>query len=217
VHSKALALVVGGFLLAACSFNEGGVAVADDANGSVDARMFDARSQADADLINDAAVGVVDAPPVPDARVPDAAIPDAVVPDAQIIYSVVEVLIVSCDGTIETSTTVLSLGTTYKLRASGTCQVGTTDGVTPILSDAEYFDFGDPKDIFMGDPPIDRGVAINDNVVDDVGPPQWGAYAIGHVYEVDFVGLGATIDARFYDAAFDNNTGSITVEILAPN
>ncbi len=220
------ALVASALVVSACSFDESGIGSLSDGGGSPDgpandslvlvddARVTDADPSVDAPLpIADAAVP--DAP-VPDARVPDAMVPDAPV-DAPIVYNVVELMTVSCDGTTETSTTVLSLGTTYKLRASGTCQVGTGGGGVPIMCDAEYYDFNDPKDTFGTMNPIDRGVAINDDVVDIVGPPDWGSYALGHVYEVDFVGLDSTITATFYDSVYSNNSGSITVEILAPN
>jgi len=84
-----------------------------------------------------------------------------------------------------------------------------------VEADAEYFDFSNPpSSVKNGIDKVEIGVAIDDPVVDLSGPPNWGAYQASHQYSVQYLGLGGPISATFYDGAYYNNSGSISVEIL---
>ncbi len=99
------------------------------------------------------------------------------------------------------------LGETYRLRASGTFVVSTAGA----LADAEYWDFPSMLDGVSG---VDLGIAIDDPVVDTNRTPKWGTYDPSHVYQVDFVGKGAVIDAGYHDGNFSNNMGTLTLDVF---
>jgi hypothetical protein len=157
--------------------------------------QFDAGVAADAGAPADAGVGGADAGGG----------------DAGLTTSLLDTLILPANGTIVNSNIVLQAGQTYLLRVSGTFTISTTNG---FLADAEYYDFSDVptslKDIAVG---IDPGVGINDLVADSNRSPRWGPYNPSHIYEISFVGLGATIQANIHDGNYTNNAGSLTLEI----
>jgi hypothetical protein len=122
-----------------------------------------------------------------------------------------ETITVQATGEIETSSTSLAAGVTYRLVASGTCDIG---GVPPLL-DADW-NFDSPETIMndLGDNGLtDVGLGIDDTTIDGDKSPKWGPYRHDHVYTVDFVGQGAPITAEVHDAAFGNNSGTLTLEI----
>lgn len=129
--------------------------------------------------------------------------------DAVPTWQVVETLMVdSANSNALTSTTVLAASVTYRLRASGTV----TNVIDDKQGDADWWDFNDPKDDGCCE---DIGLGINDLVVDDLDTqPDWGAYNATHIYEVEWVGAGATISALYQDTFYGNNVGTITLEIL---
>ncbi len=225
MYSRLLTLCTFSVALAGCSFDEAGVGTIDAGGGVVDAATNDGQaavadaSSADA-AVTDAAPGIdgpVDASLPPDAPVPDGPLPppDGPLPDAPpVIYTVVDTITVECDGTEVTSSVTLSAVVTYRLRMSGSCTIG---GGGSVQADAEYFNFASPQDATTGMGAFDVGVGIDDTVVDLVKPPDWGAYTATHIYEVEFPGTGATITAKFYDGNYANNSGSLTLEVLAPN
>jgi hypothetical protein len=124
-------------------------------------------------------------------------------------WIVVEELSVPVSSASVLSTRELLAGVTYRLRASGTYFAALD---TP--GDAEYFDFtaGPPTDTLSG---VDLGRAVNDATVDATRMPKWGAYNATHIYEIEWVGNGSTITAQLHDATYGNNTGSLTLTILA--
>lgn len=124
---------------------------------------------------------------------------------------VLETMQVSFDGAVVTSSISLDAGVTYRLRASGTGNYSTQQGA---VGDAEYWDFAAPKTMNPGST-IDVGLGIDDPTVDGQLSPGWGPYRDDHIYEIDFVGAGAPIEARIHDGDYGNNTGSITLEILS--
>ena len=197
----------------------------DDANGPVrDAGQADVgqldSSQSDASPSDagssdsaqtDAAgtdAGRLDARPI-DAALPDAGSDVGQADDARTpVWTVVETLSISTTELGPTlSTTSLSVGVTYRLRASGTAWVQT--GAFEV--DAEYYDFSQPTNATTG---VDQGIAIDDgNIAMDM-VPDWGPYNPSHVYEVEWLGEGRPIRIYFVDGFYPNNSGSLTLEIL---
>jgi hypothetical protein len=134
---------------------------------------------------------------------------DGAPPDGGGEWTVVEALVVSVRGETVTSTFVLQQGVRYRLRASGMAYVA-----LQTFGDAEYYNFnnGPPIDGAVG---IDVGLAVNDSTIDATRTPRWGAYSDTHVYEVEWTGDGASIVAQFHDGNTANNSGTLTLEILA--
>jgi hypothetical protein len=124
-------------------------------------------------------------------------------------WVVVEELSIPVSSAAVTSVVELQAGVPYRLRASGTYSAALD---TP--GDAEYFGFstGTPTDTLSG---VDVGLAVNDTTVDGLRMPRWGAYNDTHVYEVDWVGAAGAITVQLHDATYGNNTGSLTLAILA--
>ena len=148
-----------------------------------------------------------------DRRGEDAALTDSVpdvAPDAP--PQVIDTLIVPGIGTQTPSAVTLTVGRTYRLRASGTFYIA---GGTDPYSDAEYWDFAAGEKDLCDDLVTDAGLSIDDNVVDGAKNPKWGPYRPDHIYEIDFVGKGAPITAMIHDVGPGNNTGSLTLEIIA--
>lgn len=128
-------------------------------------------------------------------------------PDAPPTWQVAESFMVdTASSQGRTSTMVLAAGVTYHLRVSGTASV--IDGIT---GDGEYYDFANPKDLACCE---DVGIGIDDPMVDTNTTPNWGPYRTDHIYEIEFVGKGATIKAVYQDTVYGNNSGSLKLEIL---
>lgn len=121
----------------------------------------------------------------------------------------VETLTVPVNGSMVTSQMTLAAGGAYRLRASGTFVIQSSPGTQ---ADAEWWDFSNLMDGVTG---VDVGLAVNDTVVDTSRTPKWGAYVATHVYEVPWTGNGQPIVAMLHDGNFANNTGSLTLTILA--
>ena len=124
-------------------------------------------------------------------------------------WTVVEVLSVPASGAVAVSDLVLEAGVGYRLRASGTCMV-----TFNMVADAEYFGFnmGLPMDVAVN---IDLGLAVNDMDIDIVRTPRWGTYNPEHKYEIAWPGVGGPIVAQLHDGRYSDNSGSLTLEILA--
>jgi hypothetical protein len=122
-----------------------------------------------------------------------------------------ETITVPVDGTSVTSATTLQSGVTYKIRASGTFTIG-----GPGFGDAEYaFDASNSSVTSVGDS-VDLGIGINDTINDNPKAPFWGNFTSTHEYTIDFLGAGSTIALNYHDSFYDDNEGSLTVEIFAP-
>ena len=136
----------------------------------------------------------------------DAAVDAAV--DAPLTWQVIEKMMVdSASPNAVSSKTVLAADVVYRLRASGELTT-TIDG---LPGDAEYWDFNQPKDNGCCE---DIGLGIDDLAVNLDTKPDWGPYTTTHVYEVEWTGKGAVIQALFQDTVYGNNSGSLTLEIL---
>jgi len=132
-------------------------------------------------------------------------------PDAPATWVTVETLTIPCLNQGVPSITVLASGVTYHLRASGECVTNTSSG---SKSDAEYIGYNITQavDVYSG---VDYGIAINDLSEGATKQPHWGDYVATHMYEVSWVGAGATITAEYHDADNSNNSGSLSLEIVA--
>ena len=138
----------------------------------------------------------------------DAAPPE---PEATLAFQVIETLTVPSDATAVISTSVLTSTDTYRLRLSGTFVIGNGGQ----RGDAEYRDFSDtPASLKNTGNGADQGVGIDDDTIDMNKTPNWGPYQSSHIYEIDFVGKDATISANVHDSDPNNNSGTLTLEIL---
>jgi len=187
---RVLALVV----VAGCGFTPGALPAAMGDDSTDDASVIDGESGDTQQVTTDAAVdGMVDAPGVP--------LPT---------WVVIDTITVPVIGTMVMSVVTLTNGVSYKLRAEGTFVIQSPLG-TP--ADAEWWDYNNTmQDGVVG---VDVGLAVNDFTVDTVRTPKWGAYQASHVYEVDWVGNGQKLVAMLHDGNFANNTGSLTLKVLA--
>lgn len=132
-------------------------------------------------------------------------------PDAPPTWKTIDTLTVACVNVAVSSTVVLQTTVMYRLHATGECIVNTSNS---SRSDAEYFGYnvGPTYDTFSG---VDNGIAIDDLTVGATKLPAWGAYAADHTYDVPWTGTGAKISASYHDSNDSNNSGSLTLEILA--
>jgi len=124
-----------------------------------------------------------------------------------------ETVLVPVDGSSVLSHTILELGVTYRLRASGTFVIG-----GPGFADAEYA-FNDSVATIInncfGDPSgVDLGIGIDDAANSSKKSPFWGAFDHTHTYTTDFVGHGGPINLNYHDCYYADNSGSLTVEIF---
>lgn len=129
-------------------------------------------------------------------------------PDAPPTWMVIETIVIdTANATPMVSQTTLLAGVTYRLRASGVASV--IDGID---GDSEYYDFANPKDNACCE---DVGIGIDDPIVDATTTPDWGPYNASHVYEIAWPGAGNKISAAYQDTVYGNNSGNLTLEILA--
>ena len=158
----------------------------------------------------------------PDARAsvsPDASAGDAAsTADAPWAWTLVEtVTIQTASTTAASSMTTFASGVTYRLRVSGsfTC---TTYGAP---ADAEYWiDTNTSPTTPLDTAPtmngsVDFGLAIDDLSVNSTKTPHWGAYASNHIYEALYTGRGQPLQALLYDSQYNNNSGTLKLEIYA--
>lgn len=171
--------------VSACSFRVDAPASASDAGGT-----------GDVGDVGDAGDAITN-----DAEPPDASSPPT--------WVVIDTLVVPVNGLTVLSTVSLQSGVGYRLRASGTFVIQSPLGTQ---GDAEWWDFTNLMDGVVG---VDVGIAVNDTLVDATRTPDWGPYAPTHVYEIAWTGDGQQIVAQLHDGNFSNNTGSLTLEILA--
>jgi hypothetical protein len=138
-------------------------------------------------------------------------------------YVLQETITVPLDGSNVTSTTSLVSGKTYLLRASGTANISTPTPGNCGLTDAEFARFepdntcslpGTPADSTGG---YDLGIGINSPIASNTKGVTWGTtFNTTHQYTVPFTGTGAPISLNFHDNVYNDNSGTLTVEIFAP-
>lgn len=151
--------------------------------------------------------------PVPDDSnaATDTTIADVAMPDAAVLL---DTFTVPVDGTTATSAIILVAGLHYALVASGTF-TAVPPAVDP-LADAEYYDMTDPidgpKDIDTSSM-IDFGLAIDQSTAVATKTVHWGAYRSDHIYTVDYVGTGTAITATLFDCCYNDNAGSLLLQI----
>ena len=197
------AVLVGFLALAsACGFDPAGDR---RTGGNADASATD----------GDASPGTPDGSPP---GTPDGAPDDNADASDPILEVMVDELTIPADGEKVESNVTLDAGTTYRLVVSGVVVVSSTGG--GWSADAEWFwKDSEPNSVYegqTGDPPIDVGVAIDDDVVAAPKTPDWGNPRANHTYETEWEGDDRTIEAQFHEGNFDNNSGELTLEIWAP-
>ena len=116
------------------------------------------------------------------------------------------------DCTVLTSEKILEEGVAYRLAVDGVISMG-----VDADADAENFWFRSaPEDILDNADGIEVGLAIDDLDIDDERTPDWGTYRSNHQYELEFIGLGAPINAQFHDSNCANNGGTLNLVLLGP-
>ena len=114
----------------------------------------------------------------------------------------------------------LASGVTYRLRATGTAEVGS--GLGNPDADAEYAFNPDHSTSFdlvcAGLESTDLGIGVDDTALDAFKSPKWGPLSATHRYETNFVGKGARIRLNFHECpnSYDDNFGALTVHVFAP-
>ena len=114
----------------------------------------------------------------------------------------------------------LTSGVTYRLRATGTADVGS--GLGNPDADAEYAFNADHSTSFdlvcAGLETTDLGIGVDDTALDPFKSPKWGPLSATHRYETNFVGKGARIRLNFHECpnSYDDNFGALTVHVFAP-
>lgn len=110
------------------------------------------------------------------------------------------------------SSMALESGQLYEIKVSGTY----TYDVEADWADAEYFlQLGV---IIKGDTEYPSFPNILDLSINGITTNQdWGAYQSTHVYTKEWTGTGEPLNFAIYDSFYDDNTGSLTVEIWKIN
>jgi hypothetical protein len=130
-------------------------------------------------------------------------------------FVLLDTVTVPSTGAIVTSSVSLTAGVVYRLRASGTITVG-----GPGFGDAEYaFDSLNgsvQNNCGAPFPAVDIGIGVNDSANSTNKFPFWGSFDATHVYTANVVGQGAPISLNYHDCLYDDNSGTLTVEIFAP-
>ena len=125
----------------------------------------------------------------------------------QLFAQSIETITVPVTGATVTSSTFLDSGVEYLLQASGTFNIG---GPGDGLADAEYFNFSNPPsslgDFAQG---VDIGIAVNGS------KPRWGSFSSDHLYTISFIGQDAPIQLSYRDSFFPDNSGTLSLDILA--
>lgn len=123
----------------------------------------------------------------------------------------VETIVVPADSTVAvSSSSTLESGKDYFLKAYGTANAG--DGIefdaqysyrTPTSTEwtdavSTYESYGTGLlDLYVGGADVD-----------------WGAYNIGHTYQISYAGTGSVLSLLINDAYYPNNDGSLSVDII---
>jgi hypothetical protein len=102
-------------------------------------------------------------------------------------------------------TPVLRQGQRYRLRASGFWSSNATHGQDAFAD----FEFANPTVVVTTFQGVRLGLSV-----DGGSPDLWGSYNIGHVYEREITGQGASLSLRCSDGVHTDNSGAVLVEIL---
>ena len=113
-------------------------------------------------------------------------------------------------ATASNSTATLESGKSYCFKAIGWAYAGDTidfDAKYSITNRITGDTWTDDVSGYTSHGPELLDLFVNGSSVD------WGAYSADHVYSLDFVGDGSTVDFLINDIHYPNNTGSLAVEI----
>jgi hypothetical protein len=102
-------------------------------------------------------------------------------------------------------TPVLAEGQRYYLRASGFWYTNATHGNDAFASFL-LSNHGLSETTYQG---VRLGLAV-----DDGSPDEWGSYHVTHLYEREVVGQGKTLKLQYTDPKTNDNSGSMTVDIV---
>jgi hypothetical protein len=109
-----------------------------------------------------------------------------------------------------TSSVSLDAGAWYRFEVSGTYNAGDS-----ITADAEYSSRLGHAWLDGVEPPYDGyGLDLLDLKVND-GFLNWGPYNDSHIYTLDFMGLGNTVQFQINDFYPSNDSGNLNVKIYA--
>lgn len=103
------------------------------------------------------------------------------------------------------TTPVLKSGQRYRLRAVGFWATNTIDGNDAFAA----FPLNDPTKFTT----VYEGVRLGLSV-DGASPDQWGSYNSGHTYEQTISGQGRSLQLRYSDKGYSDNSGSLTVDVI---
>jgi hypothetical protein len=150
--------------------------------------------------------GTADAP----AGTVDAAPPPADATQTQKTWVKLETIVVPCIQQSAASTSTLANGVSYRLASTGQCVTSSSGH-----ADAEYIYNSSLSQLYDVYQNIDFGIAVDDTTAGMTKTPHWGAFAMNHQYETMWTGSGATITLSFHAGDYSNNSGTISVDLLA--
>lgn len=102
------------------------------------------------------------------------------------------------------TTPILKSGQRYRLVANGFWSTNTQFGNDAVAS----FPFNDPTKPVLEFEGVRLGLSL-----DGGSPNEWGAYNTGHTYEQIVTGQGRSLQLRYADKVYSDNSGTLTVDI----
>ncbi len=113
---------------------------------------------------------------------------------------------VSVPATGGTATTPnLKSGQRYRLVANGFWATNAEFGNDAVAS----FPFNDPTKPVLEFEGVRLGLTV-----DGGSPNLWGAYTTGHTYEQIVTGQGRSLQLRYADKVYSDNSGTLTVDVI---
>jgi hypothetical protein len=105
-------------------------------------------------------------------------------------------------------------GVDYQVQASGTLSINTSNG---RMADA---DFGQELPDFswhdVNKDGFNWGIGLGDGAAGAIANVVWGPFALDHVYTITRTGAGRKLAARFLDDQYNDNSGSLQLQVYGP-